>query len=273
MTDTTRRSLPPMEAIEFSIAAVFRHFFFGLRLAIGWLILLLPLVALVWYTVFRNGQPDFQALSGGQIAALAALGAGVLLASFSIAVNWHRRLLLDEKPRRLRWVRLDGVVWRYLLGFVLLIAVLALYGGAAYGLAAVAPTALAPQLGPAAKPLGIVLAVLFGLSALFTFYRLSSWLAGIAAGDRDYTLGTAWKTTRKNRIAYLGFTFWLFFTLAIAGAIGAGAFFAQQMLPHAWVKPAAFAVMGILVWMALFFITSIAASHYRAFRHDYKNGR
>ena len=108
-------------------------------------------------------------------------------------------------------------------------------------------------------------------SALFTFYRLSSWLAGIAAGDRDYTLGTAWKATRKNRIAYLGFTFWLIFTLAIAGAIGAGAFFAQQMLPQPWVKPTAFAVMGVLAWMAMFLITSVAASHYRAFAKRVEN--
>ncbi len=265
MTEPTRRSLAPMEAIEFSIAAAFRHFFFGLRLALAWLVLLSPLVALVWFVVFRNGQPDFKALSGGQIAALAALGAGVLLASFSIAVNWHRRLLLDETPRRLRWVRLDGVVWRYLAGFVLLLLVLALYGGAAYGLSAVAPSALAPQFGPAAKPLGIALAVLFGLSALFTFYRLSSWLAGIATGDSDYTLGTAWKATAKNRIAYLGFTFWLLFTLAIAGGIGAGAYFAQQAAPQPWVKPTAFAVMAVLAWMSMFFITSVAASHYRAF--------
>ena len=265
MTDMTRRSLPPMGAIEFSIAAVFRHFFFGLRLALGWLVVLLPLLALAWYMVLRNGPPDIKALSGGQIAAIAALGVGVLLASFSIAVNWHRRLLLDEKPRRLRWVRLDGVVWRYLAGFVLLLLVLALYGGAAYGLVTMAPQALELKLGPAAKPLGIVLAVLFGLSALFTFYRLSSWLAGIAAGDRGYTLGTAWKATAKNRFAYLGFTFWLLFTLAIAGAIGAGAFFAQQTLPQPWVKPAAFAVMGVLAWLAMFLITSVASGHYRCF--------
>ena len=107
--------------------------------------------------------------------------------------------------------------------------------------------------------------MLFGLSALFTFYRLSSWLAGIAAGDSDYTLGTAWKATRKNRIAYLGFTFWLVFTLAIAGAIGAGAFFAQQMLPQPWVKPAAFALIALIGWMALFLISTAPAGHYRHF--------
>ena len=72
-------------------------------------------------------------------------------AARSDTVRRVRRLLLDEKPRRLRWVRLDGVVWRYLLGFVLLLLVLALYGGAAYGLAVVAPPAMEPKLGPA-KP-------------------------------------------------------------------------------------------------------------------------
>ena len=265
MTDTTRRSLAPMEAIEFSIAAVFRHFFFGLGLALSWLVLLSPLIALAWFLAFRNDVPDVKALPAAAMAGLILLGAAVLIASFSIAVNWHRRVLLGETPRRLQWVRLDGVVWSYFAGFVLLLVVLALYAGAAYGFAVLAPPALEPHLGPAAKPLGIILAVLFGLSALFTFYRLSSWLASIAVGDRDYSIRTAWKVTAKNRMAYLGFTFWLIFTLAIAGAIGAGAFFAQQNLPQPWVKPVAFALMGILVFMAMFFITSVAAGHYRAF--------
>jgi hypothetical protein len=265
MTDTPRRSLAPMEAIEFSIAAVFRNFFFGLGLALSWLVLLSPLVVLAWYLAFRNGAPDFKALSPAAMAGLALLGAGLLLASFSIAVNWHRRVLLGETPRRLNWVRLDGVMWRYVLGFLLILIVLGLYAGAAFGVTALAAPALEPQLGPAAKPLGTVIAVLLGLSALFTFYRLSSWLAAIAVEDRDYGLRTAWRATRKNRIAYLGFTFWLLFTLAVAGAIGAAAFFAQQALPQPWVKPAAFVLMGVLAWLAMFFIATVAAGHYRCF--------
>ena len=62
MTDTPRRSLSPMEAIEFSIAAVFRHFFFGLGLVLSWLVLLTPLIVLAWYLAFRTGMPDFKAL-------------------------------------------------------------------------------------------------------------------------------------------------------------------------------------------------------------------
>lgn len=264
MTDISRRPLPPMGAIEFSIAAVFRHFFFALRLVLGWLLLLSPLIALAWFAAFRNGPPDIGALDGASIAALAALGAGVLLAAFSIAVNWQRRLLLDETPRGLRWVRLDGVVWRYVSGVLLILIVLGAYAGAALGVTAIAAPALAPQLGPSAKPLGIAVAVLIGLSALFTFYRLSSWLAAIAVTDPDYTLRTAWAATRKNRLAYLGFTFWLLFTLAIAGGLGAGAFFAQQSLPQGWVKPVAFGAIGIIAWLAMFMVASVAAALYRS---------
>jgi hypothetical protein len=189
----------------------------------------------------------------------------VLLASFSIAVNWHRRVILGETPRRLQWVRLDGVMWRYLLGFLLILIVLGLYAGAAFGITTLAAPALEPQLGPVAKPLGMALAILLGLSALFTFYRLLSWLAALAVQDRDYTLKAAWTATRKNRLAYLGFTFWLIFTLAIAGAIGAAAFFAQASVPQPWLKPVAFAVIGIIGWVAMFLITTVAAGHYRCF--------
>ena len=266
MTDTSPRRLAPMEAIEFSIAAVFRHFFFGLRLALAWLVLLLPLAALAWFLALRNGMPDAGALPPAAMAGLALLGAGVLLASFSIAVNWHRRLLLGETPRRLQWVRLDGVMWRYLLGFLLILAVLALYAGAVFGITTLAAPALAPQLGPAAQPLAIAIAALLGLSALFTLYRRSGWLASIAVEDDLYTLGHAWRMTRGNRMAYLGFTFWLLFSLAIAGGLGAGAFLAQQAAPLPWVRPAAFAVMALMAWLSLFFITSVAASHYAQFR-------
>jgi hypothetical protein len=266
MTDTTRRSLAPMDAIEFSIAAAFRHFFFGLRLVLSWLVLLSPLIVLAWYLAFQNGMPDFKALPLAALTGLALLGAGVLIASFSIAVNWHRRVILGEKPRRLQWVRLDGVMWRYLFGFLLILIVLGLYAGAAFGITTLATPALEGQLGPAAKNVGIAIAVLLGLSALFTFYRLSSWLAGIAVGDGDYSLRTAWRATKKNRFAYLGFTFWLIFTLAIAGGIGAGAFFAQQSLPQPWVKPVAFGIIGLVAWLAMFLITSVAAGHYAQFR-------
>ena len=60
----------------------------------------------------------------------------------------------------------------------------------------------------------------------------------------------------------MGFTFWLLFSLAIAGGIGAGAFFAQKALNNTYATGAAYALMGLLAWMALFLVTTISTSHY-----------
>ena len=261
-----RSSLAPMEATEFAIEKAFRHYLFALGLLISWAVLLLPLLALVWYTVFRDGMPDLKALPPATMGALALLGLGVLLASFSIETNWNRRILLDERPSLIgRW-RLDAPVWRYAMGVVVMLVVLALYAGAGAAVMMAAVPQLATSLGATARPLGIVATVLIGLSGLFTFYRLMSWLAGLSVGERDYGLATAWRTTRGNRFAFLGFTFWLLFTLAILGGLGAGAYFAQQSLPLPWVKPAAFAVIALLGWLALLVIHSVPAALYRAFR-------
>jgi hypothetical protein len=261
-----RRSLPPMEATEFAIEKAFRHCFFALGLVIGWAVALLPLMALAWFAAFRNGPPDFRALPPAAMGALGLLGLGVLVACFSMGVNWNRRILLGERPSLLgRW-RLDGAVWRYLAGALLLLIVLAIYAGIGFAVMTVAVPALTASIGAAAKPAGIAVTVLIGLSGLFTFCRLLSWLPGLATGERDYALGTAWRMTRGNRVAFLGLTFWLLFSLAIAGGIGAGAFFAQQSLPQPWVKPTAFAAIGVLSWLALLFLHSVPAALHRAFR-------
>ena len=124
---------------------------------------------------------------------------------------------------------------------------------------------LSPRLAAAAQPVGIGLSVLLGLFGLFTWYRLSTLLPAVAAGDKDYTLSRAWKSTRNNRMRFLGFSFWLLFSLAIAGAIGAAAFFGQKALNNNYATAVAFSLIGLLVWLSLFLITSISASHYAHF--------
>ena len=266
MSVPERRSLPPMEATEFAIEKAFRHCLFALGLVIGWAIVLLPLIALAWFAAFRNGPPDVKVLPPLAMGAFGLLGLGVAIACLSMGVNWNRRILLDERPTFLgRW-RLDGIVWRYLAGVVLLLVVLAIYAGVGAAIMLAAVPALAAKLGAAAKPIGIAVTVLVGLSGLFTVYRLASWLPGLATDADDYSLATAWRRTTSNRFAFLAFTFWLLFGLAIAGGLGVGAFFAQQSLPQPWVKPAAFTIMAILAWLALLFIHSVPAALHRAFR-------
>ena len=101
MSNTHSPKLPPMTALEFVIANTFRHFLFGVWLTTLWVILLLPFLAAVYFTAFRSGIPDFKALTPAALAAFAALGVMALLATFSIAVNWHRRVLLNERPHHL----------------------------------------------------------------------------------------------------------------------------------------------------------------------------
>jgi hypothetical protein len=268
MPDMSRRPLPPMSAIEFAIGAAFRNFFFAIGLALAWLIFLAPLMVLAWYLALQKYPPDVAALGPSAQAALVALAVGGVLAGLSFAVNWQRKLLLGERPRGLGWLRLDGLVWRHAAGLVVMLIVLGLYAAAAYAVEIYGPPVLPPQLEPFAKPVVIAVQALLGLSALFSFYRLASWMAGIAAGDGDYTLRTAWARTRRNRFRFLGFSFWLLFSLAIAAGLGAGAFYGQQMMPNPWFKAACFAVIGILALLALLLMVSVAAALYKGFTDD-----
>lgn len=114
MSVPERSSLPPMGATEFAIEKAFRHYGFALGLLIGWAALLLPLVALAWYVALRDGMPDIRSLSPAAIGALGLLGVGALLASFSIEVNWNRRILLDEPPGGCcagGWMAWCGATW------------------------------------------------------------------------------------------------------------------------------------------------------------------
>ncbi len=155
------------------------------------------------------------------------------------------------------------MVWKYLFSVLFMVAVLAIFGGIIFALQTKLLPALQPSLDKAAGPVTNVLSALVGLSALFTCYRIASWLPAVATGDRDYSLASAWRATRWHRLRYLGFTFWLLFSLVIAGVIGAGAFFGQKMLANTYVTMGAFALIGVLSWLALFLMLSVPASHYR----------
>ena len=41
---------------------------------------------------------------------------------------------------------------------------------------------------------------------------------------------------------------------------------AQRNLPQPWVKPATFAMIGLLAWLSVFLLATVAAGHYRCFK-------
>ncbi|MGL6183384.1 MAG: hypothetical protein ACRC2G_14510 [Aestuariivirga sp.] len=263
MPQSESRKLPPMSALEFAIHRSFSNFLFGLRLLLGWLILQLPLLAALHYGVFQGVMPDPSAPTPRLYAAAAALGLFNLIASISFSVNWHRRLLLSESPRGLGWFRLDGVVWRYLFRFVIIGIIVALIAGVA---TAVMQTLAAGELlGPAGRSVGIAVAVILGLFALFAWYRLSSALPAVAVDNKEYGLAAAWRATRRNSLRYLGFTFWLIFALAIGNGLSGGAFAAQEALKNPWLTAGAGVLAVFFSLLTIFVTSSIATSHFYFF--------
>jgi hypothetical protein len=118
------------------------------------------------------------------ITVLASVG---LLAFASIAVSWHRYILLDEFPQGLAMLRVDNPVWRY-LGNLLLLSLMMT--------ALLVPvTLLSIPFGPAAVPLliGFFLFVVVPLT-----YRLGVKLPAVALGRRDFTFRDAWNATTGN---------------------------------------------------------------------------
>jgi hypothetical protein len=120
----------------------------------------------------------------------AGVGAA-LLAFSSIAVSWHRYVLLDEVPQGLAALRVDSIVWRYLGNLMLLgvfMTVIAL------------PLSLVPfplMLSMPALAVGILMAyVIFVMMPIL--YRLSIKLPAIALDRRDFKMGDAWNVSRGN---------------------------------------------------------------------------
>jgi hypothetical protein len=263
MPQSETRKLPPMSALEFAIHRSFSNFLFGLRLLLGWVIMQLPLLAALYYGVFQGAVPDPSAPTPRLYAAAAVLGLFNLIASNSFSVNWHRRLLLAESPKGLGWFRLDGVVWRYLFRFLIIGVIVAIIAGVATALMQM--LAAGELLGPAGQPVGIAVATIVGFFALFAWYRLSSALPAVAVGNRDYGLGAAWRTTRRNSLRYLGFTFWLIFALAIGNGLSGGALAAQEALKNPWLTAGAGVLAVFFSLLTIFVTSSIATSHFYFF--------
>jgi len=265
MDENLPRKLPPMAALEFAIGQAFRRYFFGVRLIAGWLIVLAPLLLATYYLALRGGRPDPAALTPLQIAALVVLALAGLLAAVSVAVNWSRRILLDEQPRGWRWLRLDGPVWRYLIALLVFLVIVGGLAGLAALVAVRGAPSLVPKLGPAAQPAANVSAGVTALIAVLVALRLMTRLPAIAVANRAYGFGRAWRTTKRNSLRYLGFLFWLIFGLAIAGGIGAGAVMARKLVADPWVVGGGTAVAAIIGLWIVFLLMTVPVSHYRFF--------
>jgi hypothetical protein len=269
--DASVPKLPLWATIRLSYATYFRHFRDGLRIAALWLPLVAALNAVAgWQQAFwlreMLANPQTQ-VTLAQSADLVILNyvAGLALgcAAISVAVAWHRLLLLNETPRLSGSNFFTGSLWRY-VGIGIVISVI----GALPLVAALVPLSLLRMLPSIGKAPPVVMAVIVLAYAIgiALMLRLCLLLPARAAGNSILSFKGAWRHTRGN----LWRIFWgilacalpsflladIVFAAAISVPLGADAYLAQ------W---AAGSAIGIGCWLLAWPIWVGFLSH--AYRH------
>ena len=218
------RKLPVFEALGHAFRSTTDNIGFAFHISWPWVLILLPFnVATNLYMVLNGletgGEPDLSKI-GTYFAVAAPLILASIVAYASIAVNWHRYVLLDEIAQGWQRLRIDSLTWRYIGNFILVFLVLlacAIPVGLAIGLVGFLANAL---FGGDLAAVLLVPAVL----ALYAFafvaaYRLSVKLPAIALGRRDFSMGDAWRATKGNSWRMLGLLILFLLCLLLIGLV------------------------------------------------------
>jgi hypothetical protein len=218
------RKLPVFKAMGHAISSTTDNLGFAFHISWPWMLMLLPFnVATNLYLVVNGletgGEPN-PAMLGKYFAVATPLLLASIVAYASIAVNWHRYVLLDDIAQGWQRLRLDSLTWRYIGNFILIFLVLmacAIPIGAALGLAGLlvnmflGETMLAVLLVPA-------LVALYAF-ALVAIYRLLVKMPAVALGRNDFSMGDAWKATKGNSWRLLGLLILFVLCLLLIGVI------------------------------------------------------
>ena len=195
--------LPLWDMIRMSYSNFFAHFSDVLQICWIWLVLAVPITA---YANWLNLKQLIDIKPGARVPDVSLdvnlfnLLAGLLitLAALSIAVAWHRRVILDERPGFSGANIFSGSVWRY-IGSGILITLAAL--------APVVPLLLIAffVFGPPSAGASTLTNVLVPL-LLFILYIVAMWimlrlvliLPARAAGNTSSTLREIWDRSAGN---------------------------------------------------------------------------
>lgn len=202
------RKLPVFAAFSHAVRSTTSNLSFAFHISWPWMAVLLPVVVAANYYIISQtgGDPQKSDATTTLASSLAAVVA--MLAFASIAVNWHRYILLDEVPRGAERLRLDAMTWRYFGNFLLILAIMA-----AIVVVLSVPVILLAIMAGLSGTLdgtggGIVVAILLvpALVAVATalFYRFGIKLPAIALGRNDFGLRDAWRATGGNTWSIVG---------------------------------------------------------------------
>lgn len=127
----------------------------------------------------------------------------LLPALASIAVAWHRLVLMNEQPQG-TYLKIDRAVWLYV---AYLFATQLLFNGVGQ-----LPSYLAAATGTTAPDWAVGLSGLLVVPLVFVVARYSPILVAIALGRSDIGLGDVWRATRRN-------TSYLYYASSLVGIV------------------------------------------------------
>jgi hypothetical protein len=190
------RQLPAGTCIGHAIRSVRNNIAYAFRISWPWytVVLLASLGASVLLEALTGG--DIENNPGPAVPIYIVLGFINLVSFASIAVNWHRYILLDEVPSGSELFRLDDKTWRYLGNLILVMLIMI-----GIVIAIVLPVFVLAASSESLRFLSFLAVLVAYCFAVVVLYRLSVKLPAIALGRHDFRMRDAWAVTRDNKLS------------------------------------------------------------------------
>ncbi len=220
------RQLPVFSALFHALKSTTDNLGFAFHISWPWIVLLLPINIITTLYMLFNGlqiapgtNPD-PALVAKVFIVSTPLFIVSLISYSSIAVNWHRYVLLDEVPQGWARFRIDELTWRY-IGNALLIALIV---AGAFLLVSIVITLITAAL---VMLLGQAIGIIFYTACvialvtygIIAFYRMGIKLPAVALGRNDYKMKNAWADSAGNEWRILGLVGLMVAMMLIAGLL------------------------------------------------------
>jgi hypothetical protein len=237
------RPLPVTAAFTHALNSTIRNLSFAWYASWPWLAVLLPILIVGNIYVFTKTGGDPARLDAASATTGLIMAFMEALAFASIAVNWHRYVLLDEVPQGAQRLRLDDTAWRYFGNMLVIFLIIFGLGFAATFVLAL----LGLALGTAVVIVTSVALAALAFIGLSVFYRLGIKLPAVALGRGGFGFRDAWRVTAGNGWRILGLAL-LYLATALIAAV------------PVWLVSAAFEFLGGIVALALIVAVRTLAS-------------
>lgn len=253
------RQLPITGALAHSIKSTLNNIGFAFHVSWPWMLIILP------FDLVGNAYAMLHQAPGKMDPGVAVITIAVslltMIAFSSIAVSWHRYILMDEIPQGLQRLRLDATVWRY-FGNTLLIILILVAAAIPLGIVVVL---LGIMLGEKSAILIIPAYAAAMLAAVSYSYRLGIKLPAIAIGRPAYAFKSALADSVGNfwRFVGLGILVGLI-SIGFALVVAVPAYFVGQ-LQNAALLYVIIAVQLLLNWLATVWTVTMLTSLYGYF--------